>query len=166
MSTTEDHKELEIYEIGYSILTSVPEEKLGDVVSKIKKAVTDVGGVLLDGEEPYLEKLAYSMSKTIGARKYVADEAYIGWQKFESAPENTPSIKESLDKIDELLRFLLIKAPRETTFTFETARKARAEKEAEENEPELEEGIVDDGTLEEVKAPESEEAREDDSVVE
>ncbi len=154
MSTTEDHKEIEVYEIGYSILTSVPEDKVGEVVSKIKKAITDNEGTTLDGEDPYLERLAYSMSKTIGARKYVADEAYIGWFKFESAPEKTPTIKEALDKIDEVLRFLLIKAPRETTFTFETARKARQESEVE-TAPVLEEGIVDDGILpEEVKAPE------------
>ena len=155
MPITEDHKELEIYEIGYSILTSVPEDKLGDVVAKIQKAVTDEGGVLLDSELPYREKLAYQMSKTVGARKYVADEAYVGWMKFESAPSKTPTIKSSLDKIEEVLRFLLIKAPRETTFTFEAARKARAEKEAIErgdSEPVLEEGALDEGTIPEVKA--------------
>jgi ribosomal protein S6 len=166
MSTTEDHKELEIYEIGYSILTSVPEDKVGDVVAKIQKAVTDEGGVLLDGELPYREKLSYQMSKTVGARKYVADEAYIGWMKFESAPSKTPTIKGAIDNIDEVLRFLLIKAPRETTFTFEAARAARAEKEAaERGEEEIvtEEGLVDDGVIPEVKTPDVER---DESVVE
>jgi ribosomal protein S6 len=159
MSITEDHKELEVYEIGYLILTSVPEDKTGDVVAKIQKAVTDQGGTLLDGELPYREKLAYQMSKTVGARKYVADEAYIGWMKFESAPEKTPSIKSSLDKIEEVLRFLLIKAPRETTFTFEAARAARAEKEAAERGEEeavVEEGLVDDGIVPEAKIPDVE----------
>ncbi len=132
MSITEDHKELEIYEIGYSILTSVSEDKLDDVVTKIKKAVTDVGGAPLDSEAPFQQELAYPMSKTVGARKYVAEEAYIGWMKFECAPENTPTIKTSLDKIEEVLRFLLIKATRETLFTYEGARLAIAEKEAEE----------------------------------
>ena len=44
---------------------------------------------------------------------------------------------------------------RETTFTFEAARKARAEKEAIErgdSEPVLEEGALDEGTIPEVKA--------------
>lgn len=159
MSTTEDHKELEIYEIGYSILTSVPEDKLGDVVAKIQKAVTDEGGVLLDSELPYREKLAYQMSKTVGARKYVADEAYIGWMKFESAPSKTPTIKSAIDKIEEVLRFLLIKTTRETVFTFEAARKARAEREASERGEEevvAEEGLVDDGIIPEVKIPDVE----------
>ncbi|MDQ3089981.1 MAG: 30S ribosomal protein S6 [bacterium] len=144
MSITEDHKELEIYEIGYSILTSVSEDKLDDVVTKIKKAVTDVGGVLLDSESPFQQELAYPMSKTVGARKYVAEEAYIGWMKFECAPENTPNVKISLDKIEEVLRFLLIKATRETLFTYEGARLAIAEKEAEErgdNNDEVAEGV-------------------------
>lgn len=159
MSTTEDHKELEIYEIGYSILTSVPEDKVGDVVAKIQKAVTDEGGVLLDSELPYREQLAYQMSKTVGARKYVADEAYIGWMKFESAPEKTPTIKSAVDKIEEVLRFLLIKTTRETLFTFEAARKARADKEAAEKsiqEEVAEEGIVDDGIVLDEKIPDVE----------
>jgi ribosomal protein S6 len=128
MSTTED-QEIAVYEVGYSILTSVPEEKVGDVVTKIQKAITDEEGKLLDSEEPFKQELAYKMSKTMGARKYVANEAYIGWMKFESTPEKTPVIKANLDKIEEVLRFLLIKAPRETAFTFEGARKAKEEAE-------------------------------------
>lgn len=156
MPTTEDHKEIEIYEIGYSILTSVPEEKVGEVVTKIQKAVTDQGGKLLDSEEPFKQELAYKMSKTIGARKYVANEAYVGWMKFESSPEKTPVIKAGLDQIEEVLRFLLIKAPRETAFTFEGARKAMEEAEEALNAPQEElvedvksiDPLVDDAVLE------------------
>lgn len=153
MSTTEDHKELEIYEVGYSILTSVSEEKLGNVVAKIQKAITDEGGELLDSEPPFQQELAYSISKTIGARKYVADEAYIGWMKFVSTPEKTPIIKSALDKIDELLRFLLIKTTRETIFTYEGERKAKEDKEAQDR-GDVEEVTPKETVTEEAKASE------------
>ena len=62
--------------------------------------------------------LSYSMSKTIGASRYVLSDAYLGWIKFEVEPREIQTIKTGIEKIREILRFLLIKAPRETTFTF------------------------------------------------
>jgi len=137
MSITEDHKEANVYEIGYLVLPSVPAENLPQVVSNLVSIIEKAGGKPLDGEDPALEPLAYSMSKTVGARKYIVDEAYVGWMKFESRPDALETVREGVDKAEEILRYLLIKAPRETTFTFA---KARAEREAKENFPTLAEG--------------------------
>ncbi len=130
MSITEDHREANVYEIGYLVLPSVPAENLPQVVSNLVSIIEKAGGKPLDGEDPALEPLAYSMSKTVGARKYIVDEAYVGWMKFESRPDALETVREGVDKAEEILRYLLIKAPRETTFTFA---KARAEREAKEN---------------------------------
>ncbi len=129
MSITEDHKELEVYEIGYSILPSVPEDNLSAVVEKIKKVLSDVGATEIDSEAPTKMPLSYEMYKTIGARKYVANEAFLGWVKFELEPSKINEVKEATEKIEEILRMLLIKAPRETSFTFEAARQALLEPE-------------------------------------
>ena len=119
MSTTEDHEgELKVYEIGYSILPSIPEEKLADVVESIKQVVAKSGGNILDGEDPHLRPLAYEMRKIVGASKYVVNEAYFGWFKFETEASNTEAIKAGVEKVPEVLRSLLVKAPRETAFTF------------------------------------------------
>ncbi|MDB5266859.1 MAG: Ribosomal protein [Parcubacteria group bacterium] len=138
MPITEDHQEIRdavVYEVGYLVLPSVPEENLPKVVSSIVSIIEKAGGTTLDSEDPFLEELAYSMSKVVGARKYVVDDAYIGWMKFEATPDVVEGIKNSVDKIEEVLRTLLIKVPRETSFTFEGARKARAEKEEALNNP-------------------------------
>lgn len=125
---------MQVYEVGYLILPSIAEEKLGDVVAKIKDILTKAGGKELDSEAPFLQSLAYTMSKTVGASRYVVNEAYIGWMKFELEPGKALEAKMALEKIDELLRFLLIKAPRKTTFTFAKAKALLAEKEAKEAE--------------------------------
>ncbi len=113
---------MQIYEIGYLILPSIPEDKLSTVTDKIRKVIADGEGTEIDAEDPFKEDLAYSMSKTIGASRYVLNDAYLGWIKFEAERSSVPDIKLGLDKIEEVLRFLLIKAPRETTFTFTKAR--------------------------------------------
>jgi len=132
MSTTVDHEDAEVtqvYELGYLVLPSVTEENIPKVVSNLVSIIEKVGGKPLDSEDPYLEDLAYAMSKTIGARKYVVNDAYVGWMKFEIASSEVEQIKTAVEKIEEILRTLLIKVPRETTFTFAEARKARADKE-------------------------------------
>ena len=137
MSTTEDHNEVDVqvYELGYLVLPSVPTDNLQTVVSNIRSIIEKAGATPLDSEDPSLMDLAYSMSKTISARKYVVDEAYIGWMKFEAESNMVEAIKLSVDKVEEVLRTLLIKVPRETTFTFKEAREAREAREEALNNP-------------------------------
>lgn len=136
MSTTEDRKENQVYELGYLILPSIAEENLSNVVDTIKGIIKKNGGEEIASENPIKFDLAYTMSKVIGARKYVVDDAYIGWVKFEALPSATLKINEAVKGLDEVLRFLLVKAPRETHFTFEAALKAKEEAEAEKATPE------------------------------
>ncbi len=133
--------EISVYEICFLILPSIPEDKISDVVSLIRKTLSKEGGKEIDGEEPYKHPLAYEMSKTIGSSRYVVKEAYIGWIKFEAEASQVVSIKGEIDKINEVLRYILVKAPRQTTFTFAKAR-ARALEREREKEREAEEEEV------------------------
>lgn len=125
---------MQIYEIGYLILPSLPEEGVVAVLAKLKEAVTQAGGEEVDGEEPFKYDLAYTMSKTIGASRYVVSDAYLGWLKFELDPTKALELKAAVEKLDEILRFLLVKVPRDSTstFTFAKAKALLAEKEAQE----------------------------------
>ena len=131
-----------IYEVCYLILPSIPEDKLDDIVGSIRGIITEESGVEVDFEAPFRHPLAYSMSKTIGASRYVTSDAYIGWIKFEVEPAKAVVIKDKLDKLEEILRFLLVKAPRNTTFTF-----AKAKAVAKEKEEELESASVEDSSM-------------------
>ncbi len=118
----------QVYELGYLVLPSIPEGQLGDVTAKLKSAITEAGGTELDSEAPLLMDLAYTMSKTVGVSRYVVSDAYMGWVKFEGEPSKVVQVKRAVEGIDEILRFLLVKAPRESRFTFEKARAVLAEK--------------------------------------
>lgn len=123
---------MQTYEVGYLILPSIPEENLLGVLDSIKAVISKAGGTELDSEAPFKYDLAYAMSKTVGASRYVVNNAYLGWLKFEAEASKAPEVKAGLEKINELLRFILIKAPRETTFTFAQARVRLEEKEGKE----------------------------------
>lgn len=139
---------MQVYEIGYLILPSIAEDKLGAVIDKIKAVFEKAGGQPLDGEAPVKIDLSYTMSKTVGASRYVVTEAYLGWMKFEMDPSKALEAKMALDKVDELLRFLLIKAPRESAFTFAKAQALITEREAKEVEAEKEDSPVEAPVLE------------------
>ncbi|MBX4198770.1 30S ribosomal protein S6 [Candidatus Parcubacteria bacterium] len=129
MSTTEDHKESQVYELGYLILPSIAEDSLSDVVNALKGIISKVGGTELDSEMPIKIDLAYTMSKVTGARKYVVDDAYIGWVKFECEPSCINEIDTAVKQLDEVLRHLLVKTTKETHFTFAEALKKQEEAE-------------------------------------
>jgi ribosomal protein S6 len=128
--TTQEKGAQTVYEIGYLVLPSIAEDKVSDVAKTIKELVAKEGGNVFDGEEPIKMDLAYTMNKTIGASRYVVNEAYVGWLKFEAESSRVLKIKALVEKMDEILRFLLIKAPRETTFTFAEALRAMEERNA------------------------------------
>ena len=113
---------MQVYELSYLILPSIPEDQLSGVTDAIRKTIAKEGGQEIDAEEPFKESLAYSMSKTIGASHYVLNDAYLGWIKFEVDRTKIAAIKAGVEKIEQVLRFLMVKAPRETAFTFAKAR--------------------------------------------
>jgi ribosomal protein S6 len=121
---------MQVYELGYLVLSSIAEEAVGDVVAKIKALIAEAGGTELASESPEKIDLAYTMTKIVGASRYVVSDAYIGWVKFEAEPAGIPALNEKISNMDEVVRCLLIKAPRETDFTFAKAREALLEKEA------------------------------------
>lgn len=131
MTTDTESGEVQVYELGYLLLPSIAEEAVGSVVDKIRNLITQAGGKEIDGEEPFLTELAYAMTKTVGASRYVVNDAYMGWLKFEAEAGKVSALKEEVTRLEEVLRALLIKAPRESDFTFAKARAALAEKAAE-----------------------------------
>src|SRR3989344_4383901 len=133
-----DQAERDVYETYYLLLPSISEENHPSIVDTIKKAFSRAGGVEVDGETPFKHPLAYPMSKTVGARKYIVNEAYVGWVKFEIESSKILEVKVEIEKIPEVLRFLIVKAPRKTDFTFAKAKALIREKEEKEREKESE----------------------------
>jgi len=165
MSDTESNKENQVYELSYLLLPSIPEENLSEVVSKIEKVIEDKGGKKIDGENPFLRELAYEMSKVVGASRYVVKNAYVGWVKFElptlEDAEQHPveEIKELVEKMEEVLRFLLVKAERETKFTFASTMKPAESEEIPEEVLEVDDSEVEDElTDDEIEADDSDES--------
>ncbi len=106
---------LVVYEVGYLLLSTMPEERLAEVVGTIHSAITAQGGVVIAEELPKMRALAYEMPKMIKTKRHMFDHAYFGWVKFEAESAHLASIKKSVEALDEMLRALFIKTVREST---------------------------------------------------
>lgn len=115
MTTT--HDEMSVYEIGYLIASSIPEEKVPEEAEIVKKIITDAGATVIAEEAPHREHLAYTISKKTvagGYEKY--DIAYFGWVKFELGSDKIEAVKKTVELRPTTLRMLLISTVRENTY--------------------------------------------------
>jgi len=106
-----------VYELGYHIVSSIPEEKLAAEVTVIKDVLEKSGAVVITEDFPKLKHLAYTMTKVIGPKHSKYDTAYFGWVKFEMSPESIGTVKKLFESSETILRFLIIKTVRESTLT-------------------------------------------------
>lgn len=108
---------LTVYEVGYLIGSSIPEEKVSDEVEKIKKIITNAGASIISEEAPRFEDLAYTIRKKTVAGSYDKfDKAYFGWVKFEVGTDLVENIKKSIEVVPSIIRTLIITTVRENTY--------------------------------------------------
>jgi len=102
----------QVYEIGFHILPTVAEEKLGDEVSIIRNAIEQKGSVISE-DFPKMRELAYVMSKHLDTKNVSYDKAYFGWIKLETDSEAISDIKKVADEHPNILRYIIVKTIRE-----------------------------------------------------
>jgi ribosomal protein S6 len=115
MTTT--HDETSVYEVGYLIVSSIPEEKVQEEGDAVRKIVTDAGATVIAEEAPHREQLAYTISKknvSGGYERY--DVAHFGWVKFELGSDKVEAVKKTVELRPTVLRTLLISTVRENTY--------------------------------------------------
>ena len=110
-----EDKTSQVYEVGYLILPTIPEESVAGEVSKIKEIIQKQGGVFIADDFPKMRPLTYTMYKMADGKRQKYDVAYFGWIKFDLAPSAINKLKTALDGNDSLVRFLIIKTVRENT---------------------------------------------------
>jgi ribosomal protein S6 len=104
-----------IYEVGYHILPTVPEENLEKAVGEIRAMIEKAGGSFIAEGAPSLMKLAYDMEAREGDKKVPHDRGYFGWIKFEAPVEAARALDDALKASPTILRSIVFKTVREET---------------------------------------------------
>ena len=104
-----------IYEIGFHIVPTVPEDGVGARVTAIRDVIEGKGGHVIGDEFPRHMELTYAMTKVASNKRALYRSAYFGWIKFEVDPKDIKAIDAELKADDFILRFILVKTVRENT---------------------------------------------------
>lgn len=120
-----------LYEIGFHVVPTVEESKVGDIVEQLKKEVAKAGGELVGEKFPQKMVLAYVVERSLAGASSEAGkhekytESYFGWIRFVTEERaGIPSVEDHLRKDKNILRYLLVQtlpeeaqAPRRAVFS-------------------------------------------------
>ncbi|MDE1967238.1 MAG: 30S ribosomal protein S6 [Patescibacteria group bacterium] len=113
----DQHDRQAVYEIGYLLIGSIPEEQVPAEADRLRKMVADSSSSILAEEAPHQQALAYTMQrKTVSGSYERYDRAYFGWIKFEAEPSKVEALKKAIEAAPSVLRMLLISTTRENTY--------------------------------------------------
>ena len=108
-------KDLKVYEVGYLLVPTTPEEEVPALYGNLKELISSLGGAMISDEMPIMINLAYSMQKTVQNVRNKYDTGYFGWIKFYMDGEKVIALKKKLDLDSNIIRFLIIKTVKENT---------------------------------------------------
>lgn len=139
---------MQVYEVGFHIAPFVGEENVAHEVGEIKNALDKIKAEVISEDFPRLRALAYPISKVIKGDKKIANEAYFGWIKFEASTLSIDEFKGVMEKLDNVIRFLIIKTVRENTiYGPKFLRDKDSKKDKKEGEKEVEKAPIDEVEL-------------------
>jgi len=108
-----DRENVKTYEVGFLLTPSVAEESLGAEMTRIRDEIEKAKGAIVGEGYPALRPLSYPVAYRAGGAKQQLQQAYFGYVKFTLSPEDVVAVKAGLEKIDTLVRFLIMAAGKE-----------------------------------------------------
>jgi len=112
-------KDVRVYELGYWLVPTIPEDGVDAQVTELKNKLKNFGaGEIIAEENPYLREIAYEMCKVISNQNNYFTEGYFGWIKLELDPARVQELTRDLEVDPTIIRSMLIGTVREnTTYT-------------------------------------------------
>lgn len=105
---TENDGGTRLYEAGYHLVPTVPDEVVALEAAKIKDSIAAQGGAIVGEEMPKKTTLAYKIGRLVGGKRVFFDASYFGWVRFIMPQENLANLGRSLRGNESVLRHLIL----------------------------------------------------------
>ncbi len=100
----------QLYELAYLISSHVPEDKISEVVARIKGVFEKRGMFVVFEEFPRFRQLAYMLVKPLGGKNEKYANAYFGFMRFEAVAADVVELTAIFKKDLDIVRFLVVKS--------------------------------------------------------
>lgn len=102
-----------VYEVGFHVVPTVEETKLGEVVEKLRTTLAKGDAEIIKEHAPQKMSLAYTVERAAAGKREKFNEAYFGFIKFATEREHVAALETVLRSSKDILRYLLIETTRE-----------------------------------------------------
>ena len=106
---------MQVYEVGLHVIPSLSEDKVAQKAGDFRSLIEKNNGTVINEGAPKNQPLAYTLYKDVGSVRSKYNHAYFGWIKFEMPASSIATIKEAMDKDEQVIRHIIIKTVRENT---------------------------------------------------
>lgn len=104
-----------VYEIGFQLISTISAEEAEKTFGDLKLVLEKRGAEFISEGLPELRDLAYEMSKKIAGKYQKFTKGYFGWVKFVLDKSNVVELQKTVEVMENVLRFFIIKTVRENT---------------------------------------------------
>lgn len=102
-----------VYEVGFHVVPTVDEAKVGDVVETIRAVLAKAGAEIIKDQFPQKITLAYTVERAAAGKREKFTDAYFGFIKFAVEREAVLELQGLLRSSKDILRHLLVETMRE-----------------------------------------------------
>ena len=102
------------YELASIFVNTISEEAALEKFDAVKQLIASEGASFISEEAPYLRGLAYEMIRVIKNANTRFNSGYFSWVKFDLEPAKLINIKKKLDLDEEIIRFMIVKADKDS----------------------------------------------------
>src|SRR3989344_4799986 len=110
-NTNEEAKEVELYELGFHLLSTLSEAELAEQAEAIKKILDNAKATVKASDGPKSQTLAYPIEKRMAGKKEFFTSSNFGSFVFEVDKEAIDGLSKSLANLSSMLRFLIMELP-------------------------------------------------------
>lgn len=108
-----DSSEPQVYELGYHIVPTVPDNELEQEVNAITETLKSVQADFVGERFPAQVHLAYPIDTQTEGKREAFTTAYFGWIAFEINAADVSTVHDALAARERVLRFIIAKTSRD-----------------------------------------------------
>jgi ribosomal protein S6 len=108
MANTETNENNNIYEVGYLLAPTIPEDQVMAIESDMHEQITDTGGDIVAFQSPEMRELSYEIEIKDEGDKRQYTRGQFGWVQFKIKTADIDSVEKIFITSDDVIRHLLV----------------------------------------------------------
>jgi len=108
MVNTDTNENSNVYEVGYLLAPTLPEDEVADTESALHEQITAAGGSIVAHETPEMRELSYEIEIKDESGTQAFDHGQFGWVQFSLNSVDLDDVESAFIKDDEVIRHLLV----------------------------------------------------------